>query len=213
MFAQITTRMLVCLAFFAGRSGGQSPPKQPVSIKILNEEAGTSDQAGIRRYSADLLQMILPKKAGRDLISSLSERLARAEEEARGGKRELISETDVAQAFNEMMSKIGAPNLRVSAVDVARLRIALGPAAPSLISRKRNKEDCNPGESLFLVELLLDNTGLEVPPLQKTAGSSQYVHQGFAQPEARARFDRFVSMTSKRTVGKAFTQLAGALNF
>jgi hypothetical protein len=209
IFAHITTRLLLCLTFVAARCGGQGPPKQHVSIKILNEEAGADDQAGIRRYSVDLLRMIIPKKAGHDFINLLSDRLVTAEVEARANKRDLSSEDEVAQAFNEMMSKIGAPNLHVSGADVARLRIAFRPAAPSLISRK----GCYPGESLFLVELLLDNTGNQVAPFEKPSEWPPRVHRGFAQPQARTSVDRFVSMSSKRTVRDAFMQLAGALKF
>jgi hypothetical protein len=196
------------------RMFSQPPSRPPTLVETLNKEAEAGDPDGIRSYSAHLMELIIAQKAGVNLINSLSGRLAIAEAEARDGKRKLISEIGVAQAFNELMAMVGAaPNLRASATDVKRLRIAFEPAAPALISRTRNNESCYPGEALFLVELLMDNTGLEVPPLREAAQSPHSEYRGFAQPEARANLTRFVSGKSRRTVGKAFTQLATALNF
>ena len=73
---------------------------------ILNKDAQAAvDPAGIRYYAEDLAHLLLPSKAGDKYTNSFADRLAKAEQEAREGKRKLIPDTKVVEAYNEMARK------------------------------------------------------------------------------------------------------------
>jgi hypothetical protein len=150
--------------FFCATSAGQdlwrhlrNTPSQ------FNQEAAASDPDGIHKYSYDLARSIVPVAAGADYINSFANRLAKAEQQAREGKRKLVSEADVVRAFNEMMRRSGtSPPVTADADGLRRFRAhgaAIG-AFPALLSADRNGRNCNPGEAVYLILLLERNKGL-----------------------------------------------------
>jgi len=129
---------------------------------LFSQEAQASDQAGIHKYSEDLVGLVVPEQAGKDYIHSLAELLATAEAMAREGKGSLVPEDQVARTFDYLMGRIGAPqNLKADLVSIRELRIhgAAMPSYSALFSANRNGANCNPGEALFLLYLLLAYNG------------------------------------------------------
>ncbi len=149
---------------------GQNQSRRPISSvrpftsieDILNREAAASHPADIQEYSAHLIGLIVPDAAGKRYIESLSGRLAQAEGKARQGRARLIPEADVARVFNRLMRRIGAPtSFKTDEATVHRFRahsIAVS-SLPALISTERNGTYCNPGESVYLLYLMLSNNG------------------------------------------------------
>jgi hypothetical protein len=129
---------------------------------FLNHEAATSDAVGIHHYSEDLVELVVPKQAGKAYIDLLSDRLAKAEQMARQGKGHLVPEADVVRAYNGLMKQIDAPRSFFAdevAVSTFRAHSVAVPVLPALLSADRNGTDCNPGEAVYLFFLLLFSNG------------------------------------------------------
>jgi hypothetical protein len=148
---------------------------------LFDQEAAASDPAGIHKYSRDLIDSILPNRwtygqspsgrmemfmvefLGEDYAAKLADRLAQAEQRVRVGNGKLIAESDVARAFNDLMKEIGAPpSLRTDEASIHRFRehAAAIKAFPALFSEDRNGANCNPGEAVFLLSLLISDNGI-----------------------------------------------------
>ena len=134
---------------------------------LFNQEAAASDPAGIHKYSEDLIGLVVPNPEGADSVrqftNHLADRLANAEQAARARDGKLIPEAAVVKAFNDLMQEIGAPpSMRASAETVSGFRehAASIEAFPSLFSADRNGTNCNPGEAVFLLFLLLSDNGV-----------------------------------------------------
>jgi len=133
------------------------------SIEItLNNEASSSDSAGIHAYSNDIIHLVVQDETGLDYINSLSKRLSKKEEAVRGGKGHLVPETDVVRAYNDLMLRIGAPKsvaVDETAVREFRSHVADVRAFPALLSVDRNEVKCKPGEAVYLLYLLIESDG------------------------------------------------------
>lgn len=124
-FRRVALALFLGLALFPRLAASQPPTRPPNMIETLNKEAEASDPAGIRAYS-EHLALLLPiggsgstGAAGSTYLSSFSDRLAKAEESARQGKRKLISEEAIAGAFNDLMRQTAAPSsFRADVADV-----------------------------------------------------------------------------------------------
>jgi hypothetical protein len=100
---------------------------------------------------------------GENYAAKLADRLAQAEQKARTGNRKLVAETDVVRAFNDLMEEVGAPSsLRTDEAALRRFRehAATIKAFPALFSADRNETNCNPGEAVFLLSLLISDNGI-----------------------------------------------------
>jgi hypothetical protein len=154
----------VCCPMLAG----QQPARHLTSVPdLFNQEAEASDSAGIHKYSEDLIGLIVPNPAEqnsvRQLRSSLADRLTNAEQAARTGRQKLVPEASVVKAFNELMQEIGAPqSLRTNETSVRNYREHAESikAFPALFSAGRNGNNCNPGEAVFLLYLLMSDGGV-----------------------------------------------------
>lgn len=148
---------------------------------FFDQKAAASDPAGIHVYSKDVIDSILPNQwtygrspsgrmesfmlefLGDDYAANLAGRLAKAEESARTGHGKLISESYVAQAFNDLMRAVGAPpavKTDEAAIHKFREHAAAIKAFPALFSADRNGTNCNPGEAVFLISLLISGEGI-----------------------------------------------------
>jgi hypothetical protein len=145
-----------------GRITAQPAPCAHDFFCLFNQEAAASDTEGIRSYSHDMIELIVPAGAGKGYINSLSDRMARAESAVRNGRGRLVPEVDVVRSFNEIMRTIGAPPTFMA--DVAsmrrfRARSATVPSFSALFTANRNGTNCNPGEAVLLLFLLIENDG------------------------------------------------------
>lgn len=169
-FLRHSMKRLKCLAVvlilcfvFCPPLAGQHPVRRATSVPdLFNQEAAASDPAGIHKYSEGLIELIVPPGAERLDIEPLANRLARAEQMARSGKGKLVPEADVVRAFNELMAEVGAPpSLRADEASMRRFReyaVSIK-AFPALFTADRNGTNCNPGEAVFLLYLLITNDG------------------------------------------------------
>lgn len=128
---------------------------------MLNKDAQASDPEGIHYYAEDLAHMLLPEKAGDEYINSFASRLAKAEQEAREGKRKLIPDTQVVATYNEIARK---ENPRAKMANLNALRLYRtdshdAKALTAVITADRNGTNCYPGEAIFLLTLLLTADG------------------------------------------------------
>lgn len=165
-FAAVATFFTFCCTLLAGQV---TPPCSQVLYCLFNQEAAASGPGGIHKYSRDLVGLVLPDQwtfgqhLGSDYAASLADRLARAEQTARTGDGKLVPEAAVVKAFNGLMQEIGAPpSMRANDEAVHRFRehAASIRAFPALFSADRNGTNCNPGEAVFLLYLLIWNDGV-----------------------------------------------------
>lgn len=159
---------LVLGSTFCPQLAGQQHPRHPTSVPdLFNQEAAASDPAGIYKYSEDLIGLLVPlgvsKETRSEVIVALADRLASAEQSARSGQGRFVSEANVVRAFNELMAKVGAPSsLRADEAAMRRFRehaVAIK-AFPALYTADRNGTNCNPGEAIFLLYLLISDDGV-----------------------------------------------------
>jgi hypothetical protein len=134
----------------------------------LNKEAAASDREGMHKYSEDLIHLLIGTAAGPEYEASVIDRLARAELKTRQGKRKLISEADIAQAFNQLMKETGAPDTFTA--DVASVESARSESEKrltALITSKKNGNYCNPGETIYVLTIMIERVARPPdPPIQ-----------------------------------------------
>jgi hypothetical protein len=127
----------------------------------LNKDAEASDPAGIHYFAEDLAHLLLPDQAGDKYTNSFANHLAKAEREAREGKRKLIPDTRIIDAFNEIIKRANVPPTTASLDALRRFRtdIYLVKQYPALLTGDRNGTSCYPGEAVFLLTVLIDTDG------------------------------------------------------
>jgi hypothetical protein len=142
---------------------GQKPTANAHNIlEEFSREAAASDPAGIVKYSQDLIELLVPEESGGDYIRSLAGRLASAEQKARQGSGNLISEAAVTGSFNTLMKEInGSPSWRAdeASLHAFRQRSTSIQSLSPLFSAGRNGGNCNPAEAVMLLYLLIYNDG------------------------------------------------------
>jgi hypothetical protein len=161
---------LVAASFFFPRWAGSQPSGRPPSlIETLNKEAEASDPEGIRKYSQHLTQLLVGQllvgeRASTAYTASLSDRLAKSEELARQGKRKLISDEVIAEAFNDLMQQTAAPSsFKADVADVEKSRRGFERELPAVISEGKNGKYCYPGEAMWVMSMLIENIGSHPP--------------------------------------------------
>jgi hypothetical protein len=181
---------------------------------MLNKDAKAAvDPAGIRYYAEDLAHLLLPSNAGDKYIGSFADRLAKAEQEAREGKRKLIPDTKVVEAYNEMARKEN-PTAKMANLDALRLyRTDSYPARTwtAVITAGRNGTNCYPGEAIFLLTVLLPADGDLTPP---SVPSLPYPINALATgpfPTGGYRMGYIQGSQSHRQIVKEFDAVAKAL--
>jgi hypothetical protein len=171
----------------------------------------------------------VPAEAKKADIEPLVDRLARAEQMVRAGNGKLVDEADVVRAFNELMAKIGAPSsLRTDEASMRRFRehAASIRAFPVLFSADRNGTNCNPGEAVFLLDLLLSDDGvlyernldsavaLSQMDFQRNGGGRSFGVVGVERaPDAQRLLSSYVSHHNRNAATTLFNDLAGVLGF
>jgi len=202
----LAVSLVIGLALSAVQATSQPSPQPPNTMDTLNKEAEAIDPAGIHAYSNDLIQMLAGVRGGGVVYAdSLTDRLARAELEARQGKRKLISEADIAKAFNNLMSEIGAPDsLKADIAEVEKERDAFKKELPAMISQEKNGSYCNPGEAVYVLELMIENVGR---PLTPTPDSAPNTFTTGINPPVRVRLELFSARHSQSEVKEVFNSL------
>jgi hypothetical protein len=185
MRARLTAAAIPALFFlllFCGQMAAQRPAHcAQIFFCLFDQEAAASDPAGIHKYSRDLVDLILPNQwtygrspsgrmetfevefLGEKYAAKLTDRLAGAEQIARTGKGKLVAESDVVRAFNDLMKEVGASSsLSVDETSLRRFRehATAIKAFPALFSADRNGTNCNLGEAVFLLGLLILDDGV-----------------------------------------------------
>ena len=158
----LVSSMVFCVFVVPWLNGQTQPSRNTSFLGQFNQEAASSDAAGIQTYSEDLIGLIVPEGMGRDYVRSLSERLAKAEVRAREGKGELIPEAAIVRSFADLMQRIGAPpewRADVAQIRKFRARSVTAPDLSALFTSGRNGTSCNPGEAVLLLYLLILNEG------------------------------------------------------
>ena len=172
----------LCILLSCGQMAAQWPAHcAQILYCLFDQEAAASDPSGIHKYSRDVIDSILPNQwtygqspsgrmetfmlefLGDDYAATLADRLAKAEQAARAGHGKLIAESDIARAFNDLMKELGAPpSLRTDEASIRKFRehAAAIKAFPALFSADRNGTNCNPGEAVFLLSLLISDNGI-----------------------------------------------------
>jgi len=136
-------------------AGSQSIPP-PVALIIADAKAADGPE-GSKVYARQLTEWFVSDQTGDTYIDAFASRLSTADLMARQGKRELIPETVVARAFNDLMSRVHAP-LRTDTNVVHQLRNTLYAVSPSLSTVNSDSSGCLPSEAVHLmIQLLLDN--------------------------------------------------------
>jgi hypothetical protein len=207
--------LLMCLGCASSRASQVSSLCPHIQLCLLNQEAATSDPAGIYKYDRDLVDLVLPNQwtygrspsgkaeefehefLGDDYAAKLADRLSQAEQAARTGNGRLVPEASVVKAFNDLMQGIGAPpSVRAHTLSVHEFRehAASIKAFPALFSADRNGTNCNPGEAMFLLYLLIYNDG---HPSERLLDWSAAMEQGGSQSLAQGLFTSGVPRPKK----------------
>lgn len=140
----------------------QVPPQWDIRNLIVHAEAADTPE-GSKAYTRQLTEMFVSPLAGDLYIDTFAERLSTADMTARRGGGHLVPEGAIAQAFNDMMSRVHSP-LRTDANVVHTLRRALYAVSPALSTVNSNNSECLPGEAVdVMTQLLMDNGTLEDP--------------------------------------------------
>jgi hypothetical protein len=197
--------LLICLGCASSKTEPQPSPCAQNLLCLLNQEAAASDPVGIHKYSQDLVELILPNHLGQSYINSAADRLAGAEQAARGGRAKLVSEATVAQVFNDLMENTGASDsLRADIPAVERARRAFEKDMPGVVSREKNGANCYPGEAVWVVSMLIANVGRPTAP---PAQSDQEPHFGVGAPPAQRYLELFYVRHSRSEVAEVFDHL------
>jgi hypothetical protein len=204
----LVAALFIGSAFLPGQAVSQAPARPPNSVETLNKEASANDSAGIHAYSQDLVRMLVGNHAGPAYAASLSDRLSKAELMARQGKRELISEADIAQAFNNLMIDTGGPDsLRADDAAVKAARTSFEKEMPALISREKNGTYCYPGEAIWVLTILIANVGAHPTPFPP--GESMMV-SGY-RPPVELHLQQYFSSHSPHEAAHVMDRLATRL--
>jgi hypothetical protein len=215
------------LAFSSLLAGQQPPHCAQILFCLVNQEATATDPAGIHKYSEGLIEAIVPPGAGKEGFEPLANRLAQAEQKARAGQGKLVPETNVVRAFNELMTRIGAPaSLKTDVASIHRFRehAATIKAFPALFSADRNGTNCNPGEAVFLLSLLISEDGVLH---EKNLDTSQALSQPYNKqsrggfgvfgieiaPDSQRLLSSYISGHKRNETIALFNNLAGTLSF
>jgi hypothetical protein len=180
----------------------QSLAQPPNMMEKLNKEAEATDPAGIHAYCKHLIGLFpAVRGGGAAYADALTDRLARAELMARLGKRKLISEIEVAEAFNDLMRRTGAPApMKADLAAVESARSGWEKQLPALISREKNGIYCYPGESFFILEILIENVGRPRTPTPDNA-PKMHVDTGYAPVQLHLdMFSERHSISENKTV-------------
>jgi hypothetical protein len=171
------TRVLLIGLLSGSVLAGQQPTTTAYSWpEQVDQKAAATSPAGIHDYSRVLVEHLVPASAvgalnypptpldpaSKQLIDSLSNRLADAEQAARDRRGKLVPEGDVARAFNDLMRRVGAPSSYVANeadIHAFRAHAAELKTLPSLLTEDHNGTNCNPGEAAFLVYELIGGNG------------------------------------------------------
>lgn len=204
--------LLGVLALYPVSLTPQTPANPPSFMNNLNKEAEATDSAGIHVYSKHLVSLLAISAAGppgttaTTHLSSFSDRLARAEESARKGKRKLILEEAIANAFNDLMQQTGAPSsLKADVGEVEKSRRAFETELPAIISESKNGKYCYPGESMWILGMLIENIGADFTPLNHEPQVSGYV------PPALQHLQQYFSSHPTNEDARVMNSLAKSL--
>ncbi len=192
------------------RVAPQPPPQPPNMMEALNKRAEAADVAGIHAYAEELMQMLPSvRDAGSTYADSLTDRLARAELQARNGKRKLISEAEIAEAFNGLMRRTKAPaSLKADLVAVESARSGWEKQLPAMISNQKNGTNCYPGEAVWVLETLIENVGR---PPGSIVHSTTSVFVSVPQSPARRHLEQFSASHSQSEVSEMLSHLLSDL--
>jgi hypothetical protein len=220
---RLLTFLVLCSV--AGAQGAKRANSVP---ELFNNEAAATDPGGIHTYSHDLIKLVVPEQMGEEFINAFSDRLAMAEQAAREGKAKLSPEANIARAFNDLMKSVGAPpSLTTTKESIHKFRehAASIKAFPALFSANRNGTNCNPGEAMFLLYLLISNSGLlseqDLDSAQAlTQMNSQKIERSFGvahmEVEGSSVRGLIFSYSSQHSLSATlglFNNLAGLLGF
>lgn len=184
------------------------PGPRPSLIETLNQEASSTDAEGLHAYSKDLIEGLVGNSAGPAYAESVTDRLTQAELMARHGKRKLISETDILEAFNGLMKETGASDsLRADLDAVRKNRQAFAREAPELISSQSNGSYCNPGEAIWVIEMLIANIGRAPEPTPQS-GARMVIGQDNAP--VHAHLETYLVKHSRTEIVSTFNHLFSA---
>jgi len=186
-------------------AGRQPLGRANTTSALFNQEAEASDPAGIRKYSEDLVELIVNNPVGVSYVhhrfrNHLAVRVARAEQAARAGNGKLVPEAAVVKAYNDLMTKIGAPpSYQANEGDLHKFRtraIAI-PVFHALFTANRNGTNCNPGEAVFLFYFLISNNGQLSENLADSMAGLQQLNKMATGPDAPSRINgrNFIELT------------------
>ena len=168
--------LLICLGCAPGsfpqnsQGAGKAqtaPPESPAGLLIAEAEAAGA-QEGNQEYAKHLTEMFVTSRTGDAYIDAFSSRLSTADLMARRGKRGLIPESVVAQAFNDLMKETGG-SYQTDANIVHQLRITLSEVSPALSTVTSHDSECLPSEAVEIMVQLLSHDGVlrgPCPPMK-----------------------------------------------
>jgi len=162
---------------------------------VIEKKEASSTPAGLEDYAQHLVDLLTGDKPGKASAHRLSQRLAEAELAARDGRRGYVSESAIADAFNNLMRAVrgrDGAEIETTAQQVHWMREWNDRFSPMLSSVEAHASECLPGEAVFtLVMLLNGNSKIGPAPKERfsDAPPSQpgYVGVGISHENQKSR--------------------------
>jgi hypothetical protein len=182
-------------------------------LQALTEQADLSNtDNGLKLFTQTLVKVLTGAAPGDAYGDMLSYRLYMAQRMTLDGKKHLVSENDVAHAFNLMMARVvpkNGPSIKTTVEEVHSTRVFLSHVAPTLTSVQSHNSTCYPSEAVLLVHLLI---GLHDPQPKGPHRPGTLVAYT-ARGGATYYLEHYLSKHSHFDQVKLFDSVTGAIGF
>jgi hypothetical protein len=181
----------------------QVPPEWDLRNLIAHAEAADTSE-GSKAYARQLTEMFVSPLAGDLYIDTFAERLSTADMAARRGGRNLVPESAIARAFNDLMSHVRSP-LRTDTNVVHVLRRTLYAVSPALSTVNSNNSECLPSEAVDVMTQLLTHNGTLEDPCSPSIPAE---HRCVQRYNAEVLISRYTKSHSRSRNAELFDHLA-----
>jgi hypothetical protein len=134
---------------------------------VIEKMEASKTQAGMEDYAQHLVALLVAgDKPGKACVRRLSQRLAEAEQAARDGRQGYVSESAIADAFNNLMSAVrgrDGAEIQTTAEHVHWMREWNDRFSPVLSLVETHASECLPGEAVFTLVMLQTSNGVVGP--------------------------------------------------
>lgn len=193
----IQTSYLVSQPETKGGAMSTRPGSHVIQNLISEAQAARMSPSSARVYMDHLNSLFISPRAGNGVIAAMSTRLESAENLARAGKRPLVNEDAIVQAFDGLIAHVSGSSSqtsRTSNESVHHLRLALRDMSPSLSTVDSNPTRCMPSEAILVLVFLVWNDRSQSSHAAEEAGTVLIRN---SSDDARSLITKYVNSHSR----------------